>query len=183
MNKNPHDMQQVSDEERDFLLWRYLQKDLMPQELAQVQTRLDTDAVWQESLRVLQREEAQFQLLESETPSLRFTKNVMEAIEQKTIAKPARNYVNKNIVKWIVGSFMVVIVAFVVYAATQVQWTGGNAEKIDFKLPTISLSFHPNVNVGSEWIYGCFAIVVVCFFVLVDRFLFSKKEMRRRVGS
>lgn len=167
-------MKQIDDEERDFLLWRYYHQDLTPQELALVDEQLASNIAWQQSLLAIQLEEQKFQSLEPEMPSLRFSKNIMESIEQKSIAKPANAYVNTKIIKFIGSSFVAIILAFLVYAISQVNWTGNATHTETFKLPTLKIPF----TFGSSWLYGCFAIVLVCFFVLMDKFLFNKRKYR-----
>ncbi len=176
--KNPNEMKQTMDaEERDFLLWRYFHKDLTSLELLFAEEQLASNIEWQEAFQEIKIQEQQLQLMETETPSLRFTKNVMESIEQKVIARPANSYVNKNIIKFIGGGFIAIVAIFLVYAIAQVNWVSNKTFNINwFKMPTVSL--HLNINMGSGWVYGCFAIIIVCFFVLMDKFLSNKRKYK-----
>ncbi len=178
MIKNPNDMKQISHEERDFLLWRHFHKDLTPQELIMVQEELANNIKWQHAFAAIQADEQLLSSLETEMPSLRFSKNVMESIEQKAIAKPTSSYVNTKIVKFIGGGFIATIAAFLFYAISQVKWTAGTEGKgSPLQLPRISINW--DFAAAGSWLYGCFAIVVVCVLVLVDKFLSN----RRRHGT
>ncbi|WP_454871218.1 hypothetical protein [Pseudocnuella soli] len=171
-------MNQASNEERDFLLWRYLHQYVNEQELSILQQQLADNQEWQDAFDAIQLEEQRFSLLETETPSLRFTKNVMESIEQKSIVQPANSYVNTRMIKWIGGSFIATIIILLVYAFSQVQWTGNTDKNTapSLKLPTVSVNW--NFISNHSLLYGCFAIVIVCLFVLADKFLMSKRHYK-----
>lgn len=169
-------MKQTSDEERDFLLWRFFHKDLTPQELMLVQEQLASNIDWQNAFVQIQRDEQQFSLLETEMPSLRFSKNVLEAIATKTIAQPTKSYVNTKLIKAIGFGFIALVTVFLIVAISQVKWTSGSGqahELTSVKLPSVHINW--GFASSNSWLYGCFAIVMVCGFVLVDRLLASKR--------
>lgn len=169
-------MKQMSQDERDFLLWRYYHHDLTPQELLLVQEQLASNLEWQKAFQEIQSGEQQLSLLETEMPPLRFSKNVMDAIAEAPIAQATKSYINTKLIKAIGFGFIAIIVVFIVYAVTQVNWTNSSVktDEIPVHIPNISVNW--NFANGSSWLYGCFAIVIVCAFVLADKFLLSKKH-------
>ncbi len=63
---------------------------------------------------------------ELEAPSMRFTKNVMENIAKYQVAPATRSYINKKII-WGIGVFFVLMVlGFLVYGFSQVNWSAGS---------------------------------------------------------
>lgn len=176
MIENLYDMEKINNEERDFLLWRFLNKDVTPEESLSVQKLLDEDNDWKNALQEIQKTEEQFSLLETESPSMRFSKNIMESIAAEPIAKPIKSYINTRLIKAIVYSFVIVIVGILTYTFTQLEWTNTTEKSKPIQLPKVNIDWG-FTNVGS-WFYLFFAIVIVCIFVLVDRFIQSKRQYR-----
>ena len=66
--------------------------------------------------------------LELDEPSLRFTKNVMEAISKEHIAPAANSYLNKKVIWGISIFFFTMILGFLIYGFAQIDWTAGTQQ-------------------------------------------------------
>jgi len=106
-----------TNEEMEIMLWDYIDGVCTGTEKMLVQELIATDRVWQERYEQYMRLHSELQQsMETEQPSLRFTKNVMENIAASTIARPAKTYVNKWVVRSI-AAFFIVTLGIVVIAA------------------------------------------------------------------
>ncbi len=68
--------------------------------------------------------------LELDEPSLRFTKNVMEAIAKEHIAPAANSYLNKKVIWGISLFFFTMILGFLIYGFAQIDWTTGTGQNV-----------------------------------------------------
>ncbi|PZP49074.1 MAG: hypothetical protein DI598_08700 [Pseudopedobacter saltans] len=178
--ENTYDMEQMSNEERDFLLWRFFHKDLSEQESVSVQQMLDRNEDWLNAYTQLSESENQLFALDIEMPSMRFSKNVMEAIGAEHVARPVKSYINTKIIKALGWGFVTIIVACLVYAFSQVKWiSNSSTESKPMELPKMPrIDVNWNFTQGGTWLYVFFAIVLVCIFVIVDKFLHSKRQYK-----
>ena len=67
---------------------------------------------------------------ELETPSLRFTKNVMEEIARYQVAPATRSYINNKIIWGIGGFFLLMILGFLIYGLSQLKLNNAIDPKI-----------------------------------------------------
>lgn len=72
---------------------------------------------------------------ELETPSLRFTRNVMEEIARTRIAPAANSYINKRIIRGIGAFFLTTIGACLIYLLAQIRFYGSNSPGAGFGYP------------------------------------------------
>jgi hypothetical protein len=68
--------------------------------------------------------------VETEVPSMRFTKNVMEEIARHQIAPATNSYINKNIIRGIAACFLLPMAVAFVYALTQLKGPGNNTPSL-----------------------------------------------------
>jgi hypothetical protein len=113
---------------------------------------------------------------ELEQPSLRFTRNVLEAIAREQIAPATRQYINKRVIWGIAGFFLTVIVALVIYGISQIDWTTPATAKgpggID--LANVDYSRVFDNNLVNLFLMG--NIVLALF--LLDRFLAARRRQQ-----
>ena len=67
--------------------------------------------------------------LDLDEPSMRFTKNVMEAIAKEHIAPAANSYINKKVIWGISLFFFTMILGFLIYGFAQIDWTSGPGQE------------------------------------------------------
>ncbi len=159
------------DEEMEARIWAYI--DGLSEEENFIEQLIRENTAWRAKYHELLELNQLLQATELEQPSMRFTKNVMEEITKVHIAPATKEYINKNIIRGIAAFFITVIVAFLVYGFSQVDWTAGNSESpvgIDFSQVDYSKMFNNtfvNIFMMANVILGL---------MLLDRYLSSKKK-------
>src|SRR5688572_1396944 len=110
-------------------LWEYIDG-LAPQaELSAIENLIAENAEWKAKYHELLELHQSINLVELEQPSLRFTKNVMDEIAKYQIAPATKTYINNRIIWGIGGFFITVIVGFLVYGFSQVDWNAASDSK------------------------------------------------------
>lgn len=97
----------MTPEELETLLWDYADGRCTAEEATFVQQLLQKDAQWQARYEALRSFNESMNVAELEQPSMRFTKNVMDAITQQ---KPV-HISQRSWVVWALGVFFVAIIA------------------------------------------------------------------------
>lgn len=111
------------DEEMEARLWEYIDGLSEAREREAIEQLLAENTKWREKYHTLLEIHQSLDLVELEQPSLRFTKNVMEAITQMHIAPAARQYINQKVIWGIALFFITVIASFLIYGISQIQWS------------------------------------------------------------
>jgi hypothetical protein len=159
------------DEEIEARIWAYI--DGLSEEESFVEQLIRENAEWRAKYHELLELNQLLHATELEHPSMRFTKNVMEEITKVHIAPATKVYINKNIIRGIAAFFITVIVGFLVYGFSQVDWSVGNSDSsvgIDFTQVDYSKIFNNtfvNIFIMANVILGL---------MLLDRYLTSKKK-------
>jgi len=157
-------------------LWNFIDGTASASERTVIGQLLQTDAAWKSKYNELLEVNALLQSAELETPSLRFTKNVMEEISKLHIAPATKSYINKKII-WGIGFFFITMfVGFLVYGIAQMSFTGGEESTLSKNLPKIDFSkFFSNT-----WVNAFMMINVVIGLVLLDNYFSSKRKAFRK---
>ncbi len=159
-------------------LWNYIDGSSSGKERSVIEELLQTDAEWKAKYHELVEVNELLRSSEVESPSLRFTKNVMEEIAKLHIAPATKSYINKKII-WSIGFFFIaMIVGFLIYGFGQMSLKSGeetillkNINKVDFT------KFFNN-----NWINAFMMVNVVIGLVLLDNYLGNKrKEFRKQM--
>lgn len=100
-----------------------------------------------------------FRGLEPEQPSMRFTKNVMDAVDGMHVAPATKRYVNPWVVKGIAAVFILSVLVLGVYAYN-------NAANLPAYNYTSSIKYIVTAN-------------FILLLVLVERWLSSKRRIQR----
>lgn len=159
-------------------LWEYIDGLSTPQERLFIEELLATHAEWRSKYQeLLQFNESLGQTIELEEPSMRFTRNVMEAIATQHIAPAAKTYINKKIIYGIGGFMVSLIIGILIYGLAQVEWsTGSTGSGGGFDLSRVDFSGLWNNN----YLNAFMIINVVLGLMLLDRYLsFQKKEWKK----
>jgi hypothetical protein len=159
-------------------LWDYIDGLSSPGEKSVVEQLLQTDAEWKDKYGELLQVNQLLLSSELESPSLRFTKNVMEEIAKLHIAPATKSYINKKII-WSIGFFFItIIIGFIVYGVGQTDWktTTGESSTITEKLSKIDLSnFFSNT-----WVNVFMMINVILGLFLLDNYFSNKRKQYRK---
>jgi regulatory protein YycI of two-component signal transduction system YycFG len=163
----------LSDENIEALLWDYIDGIGEVSERSAIQKLVDENAIWREKYSELLVLHQMIQSSELEEPSMRFTKNIMEEISRLHIAPAAKSYINKKVIWGIGGSFITMIIGFLIYAIAQINWSEGTANNsigIDLSKLDYSRIFSNNfINVFMM-------LNVVLGLLFFDRYLADKKN-------
>lgn len=158
-------------EDMDSRLWAYI--DGVSREGSFIAQLISEDTEWRAKYHELLELNRLLHSTELEQPSMRFTRNVMEEIAKIHIAPATKEYINKKII-WGIGAFFItVIVGFLIYGISQVDWSGANTTSpvgLDFTKVDYSKMFNNNfVNL--------FIMVnIILGLMLLDRYLTSRKK-------
>jgi regulatory protein YycI of two-component signal transduction system YycFG len=154
-------------------LWDYIDGIGEVSERSAIQKLVDENAIWREKYSELLVLHQMIQSSELEEPSMRFTKNIMEEISRLHIAPAAKSYINKKVIWGIGGSFITMIIGFLIYAIAQINWSEGTANNsigIDLSKLDYSRIFSNNfINVFMM-------LNVVLGLLFFDRYLADKRN-------
>jgi hypothetical protein len=165
---NSHD-----DNSIEVKLWEYIDGLSQPSEQSAIEKLIVENTEWKTKYHELLELHQMIQSTELEQPSMRFTKNVMEEIAKYQIAPAAKEYINKKIIWGLGGFFVTLILGFLVYGFSQVNWSTGNTSSgIGVDLTKIDYSKMFN----NDYVNYFMMLNVVLGLVLLDRFLSSKKK-------
>jgi anti-sigma factor RsiW len=105
-------------------LWEYIDGAGSAEDRLFIEQLIASNAEWKAKYQeLLELQDLLSHRLELDEPSMRFTRNVMEAISKHHIAAAAKSYINKRIVWGIAGFFICTIIGFLIAAFAQLHWT------------------------------------------------------------
>jgi len=167
-------------------LWDYIDGLGSPEERSAIQTLIAENIEWQHKYKELLNVHQLMNDTELETPSMRFTKNVMEEIARYHVAPATKTYINKNIIRSIGAFFLTLITGFLIYCLGQFKWSA----------PSTSSSFVPHIGLENEmkkvdwsrffnsaYTNVFILVLVVLGLVMLDMYLQRKKQQRQAEGS
>lgn len=115
--------------------------------------------------------------IDDDMPSMSFSRNVMGAIAQNEIAKPAGKYINLTIIRGIATMFIVGLAVCLVYACTKANWTLPNNASADILSdPFKNFSLKPYSSMVINIFMG---INIILILLLADK-LFHKKRYAQK---
>jgi hypothetical protein len=161
-------------------LWNYIDGLSDTTEKSAIEQLIAANIEWRKKYRELLEVHQLMNDSPLDAPSLRFTRNVMEAIAQYQVAPATKNYINKRVI-WGIGIFfLVMITGFLIYGFSQVNWNSGtgSSEILDQynKLPKLDW----NKFMTNTYTNIFMMINVVLGLILFDMYLQRKKEMRAK---
>ncbi|MFN2440883.1 MAG: hypothetical protein ABR503_16885 [Chitinophagaceae bacterium] len=153
-------------------LWDYIDGFSEQNETAAVMKLIDENAEWRARYHELLEVHQMILATELETPSMRFTKNVMDEITKNHIAPATKNYINKNIIRSIAFFFITLIVGFILYGISQIDWDAGSSSTsgIDFSQVDYSRVFN------NTFVNIFMMLNILLGLMLLDRYLSAKKK-------
>lgn len=177
MDTNHIPQQNPGDETRmEQRLWNYIDGHAGAEEQSVIGKLLQTDNAWKAKYAELLELNELLHSSELETPSMRFTKNVMEEIGALHVARAAKSYINKKII-WGLGIFFFLLFAgFLAYGFSQMNFSEGEATDLSKNISKIDVSkFFSN-----SWMNALMMINVVIGLFLLDNYLNTKRKAFRK---
>ena len=169
----------LEDDGMEGRLWEYIDGSGSVEERTVIEKLLADNQQWREKYRDLLELHQLVQTSPLEEPSMRFTKNVMEEIAKYHIAPATRTYIDKKIV-WGIGIFFItLILGFLIYGFSQVNWNtdAGESKRI---VDVTNVDYSKFFN--NTYVNVFMGINVVLGLMLLDRFLASKKKQMQKVA-
>lgn len=156
-------------------LWNYIDGTATAGERTVIGKLLDTDNAWKAKYHDLLQVNELLRYSELEAPSMRFSKNVMEEIAKLHIAPATKTYINKKVI-WGIGFFFIaLIVGFLIYSISQINWAAPNSTT-DKYIGKVDLS----KIFSNTWINVFMMINVVLGLILLDNYLSNKRKEFRK---
>ncbi len=159
-------------------LWDYIDGTSNAEEKTAIEQLIATNLEWQRTYRELLDAHQLMNSAGLESPSLRFTKNVMEEIAKYHVAPAARNYINKKIIWGIGGFFLAMIVGFLIYSFGQVSWTSGGTNELLAQYNPQKINWGKIFNNTYSNIF--IMINIILGLMLLDMYLQRKKEQHKQ---
>ena len=163
-------------------IWNYIDGTASAREIIFVEQKIATDKLWQQKYEeLLELNQLLSTVLETDQPSLRFSKNVMEQIRDTQPLPATIQYINKNIIRSIAAVFIFTIIAFLAYSFVQINWSSPDgASPIPFEIKT---SYIDKLEFGkladSNWVNTALMINVILGLVLLDSILRRRKKINQ----
>jgi len=111
-------------EEIEIQVWEYIDGACSGADKERIANLITTDAAWIEAFNELSALHQNIGAgLETAEPSLRFSKNVMEAIDTVKFAPSARGHINQWIIRGIAAVFIAGILTMLVYGFSLAHWS------------------------------------------------------------
>jgi hypothetical protein len=159
-------------------LWEYIDGTVAPKDRLRIEGLLQSQAEWKEKYNELLEISQLLQSTELESPSLRFSKNVMEEIARLQITPATKSYLNKKII-WGIGIFfLTMLVSILGYGFSQMVWTSNGKESISLSEQFSKLDASKFFN--NDLINGFMMINVILGLLLLDNYLRNKRKEFRK---
>jgi hypothetical protein len=163
----------TGDNDMEMRLWDYIDGFSDPSEKVIIEGFISENIEWRNKYKELLQMHQSINMTELEQPSMRFAKNVMEEIARHQIAPATKTYINQKII-WSIGAFFIaMIVGYLAYGISQINWSAGNSNKstgIYFTQIDYSGMFNNSL-------LNAFMMVnVILGLMLFDRYLNSRKK-------
>ena len=160
------------DAEMEARLWAYI--DGVSEEAPLIEKLMAEHRKWREKYAELMEVHQLVAEAELDEPSLRFTKNVMEEIARYQIAPATKEYINKKIIWGIAVFFVTMLVGFLGYGISQIDWSQAGDTKspigVDFGAVDYSRMFN-------NTLMNVFMMLnIVLGLLLLDRYLNMKRK-------
>lgn len=159
----------MNTQETEMLIWEYIDGLCDEHTKIYVAQMIASDVKWKSIYdELLHVHQSIPQQLSVEEPSMRFTKNILEATEHIAIAPAAKTYINPFITRMISGFFILSIIGMVIYAIGQAISSPSTSPILTTTSNTFGNSYLVNTLI---WIN------VLAVLVLLDVLLRKKRKL------
>jgi hypothetical protein len=169
-------MENFDKEAIEKTLWDYIDGNTEASQRSAIEQLIAENAAWREQYDELLQVHQLLHSTELEHPSLRFTRNVMEEIARYQITPAARKYINNKIIFGIAAFFITVIVSFLIYGISQIDWSTGNTDN-PIGIDVTAVDYGKMFN--NSFVNIFMMANVVLGLMLLDRYLNIRKKNLR----
>ncbi len=159
-------------------LWDYIDGLGSGEEKSTVERLIATQEVWRTQYQaLLEVHQLMHRSLELETPSMRFSQNVMEEIARYQIAPATKTYINKKIIYGVGFFFLFLMAGVFIYSLSQVNWSvSGSGVTGSFIDRYLSTKIDWNRFFNNTWMTVFMLVTVVLSLILLDMYLGRKRQ-------
>ena len=162
----------MNQQDIELQLWAYIDGLCNDDDKVYVENKIATDQQWKIQYQQLITLHTAITANDLEQPSMRFSKNVMDIIEQDAIFPAKRQYLNPFIIRGIFAFFILSLISFLTYSLFTADWKHSNSGVAN----TTSLSqFSFGKLFNNEFFNLLIWINVVIGLLLVDTLLRRKR--------
>lgn len=154
-------------EEIEIQLWDYIGNRCSEAERARIATLIAHDAIWKKLYEDISATDELLHTTEPEHTSMRFTKNVMEAVAETTIAPRTGQYLNHSLLKGIAAVMAICIISLLAYVLIAADWS-----------QTRPATSRTNIDLG--WITHPLVLQVAGFIFMLLSLTFLDSLFRRK---
>ncbi len=166
----------LADDMMQKRLWDYIDGLTNQNESMAIQKLVAENAEWRTLYHELLEVHMAISATELESPSMRFSKNVMDEIAKNHIAPATKNYIDNKIIWSISFFFITLILGFVIYCFGQIDWASGNTTATGINLPTIDYS-----KIFNNTFVNIFMMLnIILGLLFLDRYLNKNKKQFQR---
>ncbi|MEI2757323.1 MAG: hypothetical protein V9F46_12820 [Chitinophagaceae bacterium] len=157
-------------------LWEYIDGISTADEKSVIEQLLKNDAEWKAKYKELLEIQSLLKSSELDAPSMRFTQNVMDEISKLHIAPAAKKYINQKII-WGIGFFFIaLILGFLVFGISQMDFSNGQPSGISKEIKGFDISrFFSN-----SWVNALMMVNILLGLILFDNYLNTKRRKFRK---
>lgn len=156
-------------------LWDYIDDNCNDAEKLRIAHLIATDAAWEKCYtELINTNHFLKNNVELDSPSLRFTKNVMDEVAGMQVAPATRRYINTNIIKGIAAVFVLLIFTLFITAFNQVDWHVAESQPL-FNTDKLNSIKAPNW-LSDNAIHIIIAANVIIGLLYADYFLRKKQR-------
>jgi len=157
-------------------LWEYIDGISTADEKSVIEQLLKNDAEWKAKYKELLEIQSLLKSSELDAPSMRFTQNVMDEISKLHIAPAAKKYINQKII-WGIGFFFIaLILGFLVFGISQMDFSNGQPSGISKEIKGFDISrFFSN-----SWVNALMMVNILLGLILFDNYLNTKRSKFRK---
>jgi hypothetical protein len=155
-------------------LWAFIDGTCSAADQEEISKLIETDSVYGEQYSELLLLNSEFEKMEMDEPPMAFTYNVMELIRTQEALVPLKAGINKNIIRGIIGFFVLSISILLIVVLRDINW-GNN--QTGFKLPAqVAPSRLTSIFTGS-WMNAFLLFDVVLGLFLLDTVLRKNRNI------
>lgn len=155
------------------LLWKYISGECTAKEASELEKRLAQDDALTAEYHLIKATQNTLQQIPPEKPSMRFTQNVMEAIQAQAIA--ANALFSSAILKRLIAGLVIFSVAVYFFF----YWTDGPAAANPLVLDKLNKFNDFLINLPAKTIFYLFSTVAVIILLFTADKLLGEKFLRR----
>ena len=172
-------MQQQSELEIEMQIWEYLDGLCSAADRERIEQLIALDNNWRLKYEEMVALNATIgSSLEEEQPAMRFTQNVMDAIDAEAIAPAARTYMNKWVIRGIAAFFMGVVGVFFTSVIGKLE---GSESGDDLISGVVSGSIDLPTMPFDSIVYGFMFLNIIAGLLLIDGVLRSSRRQANEV--